>query len=106
VWVYVLAVGLGAVISIVWAWYIQVVAESKPFAAMVSDILVLVLTFAQYQLWAWRDNDWRIFVAIVLGNAPGVYFYLRWKNERRRNVAVHDRNPAERCPPPCEDYRA
>lgn len=99
--VYFIAVLLGAAISIVWAWYIQVVAEGKPLESTISDILVLVLTFAQYQLWAWRDNDWKVFAAIVVGNAPGVFFYLRWKNaQRRRNLALSRRNAGERSETP------
>jgi hypothetical protein len=99
---YIAAFLAGLLLSGVWAWYIRVVAAGNANAAALSDGVLLILTFAQYQLWASRGNDWKVFAVITAGSMLGTKLYMEWKNvQRRRDVAVSNRYAGKRTPPPC-----
>lgn len=100
--VYLIAALLGLTLSAVWAWYIKAVAEEKIGQAVMSDAVLLILTFAQYQLWASRDNDMRVFLAITAGAVLGTYLYLKWKRvQRTKHLAVSDRYARTSPQAPC-----
>lgn len=76
---FVLAFSIGFTLSAVWARYIHYVAIGHKLRATVTDVVLLLLTFAQYQLWAFLNNDWKVFACIILGTAPGTYLFTKRK---------------------------
>lgn len=72
-WVWLVSLGIGFAASVLTTLGLIAIAERRACMAALWEALTIGVTIGAWQLWAARDNDWKILAVEGLGTVLGTW---------------------------------